>query len=165
MEKCQNKKNLPKNDNHDTTENCHTDKKWSSENTETIESQVNSLRHNQHFQLDSFNKHIFSINIEFCHYFCLLYNRHKSSKRVWTDLFNCVSFAHTNSNKVQIDGSNFWNTSLIDPQWICKVHVGWPVPFTVQENGVSLPSAQKLGYLAVATKLKVRFLNEFNVVN
>ncbi|XP_059153787.1 uncharacterized protein LOC131939480 [Physella acuta] len=151
MEKCQIKKSPPKNDNLDTTE--------------AMESQIQSLRHNQNFQSDNVNKHTYPINIEFCHYFYQLYNTHKTSKHVWTDLLNCVSFAHSNSNKVEI-GNNFLSTSLVGPKWSCTVHVGWPVPFTVQEKGVSLPSAQKLGYLAVATKLKMlKLLNHENEIN
>ena len=40
-------------------------------------------------------------------------------------------------------------------QWMCTVHVGWPFPFTVQTQSISLPGAQMLGYMEVASKLKV----------
>ncbi|XP_005093720.1 uncharacterized protein LOC101849443 [Aplysia californica] len=42
-----------------------------------------------------------------------------------------------------------------DLKWKCTVHVGWPLPFSVYSYGVSLPSAQMVGYMAVATKLKL----------
>ena len=42
-------------------------------------------------------------------------------------------------------------------QWECTVHVGWPFPFTVCAQGISLPGAQMLGFMEVARKLKVNF--------
>ncbi|RUS76445.1 hypothetical protein EGW08_015786, partial [Elysia chlorotica] len=42
--------------------------------------------------------------------------------------------------------------------WICTVHVGWPFPFTVRAQGVSLPGAQMLGFMEVAKRLKAQGL-------
>ncbi|CAG5129136.1 unnamed protein product [Candidula unifasciata] len=44
------------------------------------------------------------------------------------------------------------------PKWLCTIHVGWPFPFSVHAEGLSLPAAQILGYMSVVCKLKLQKL-------
>lgn len=79
-----------------------------------------------------------------------------------------VSLTETEFNMSHMEASSVGSTGgglfmsdcqdkqRLEPRWICTVHVGWPIPFTVQAEGLSLPAAQMMGYLAVINKLKVR---------
>lgn len=64
-----------------------------------------------------------------------------------------------NNENIRIPNSGVRHTSR--PRWLCTIHVGWPFPFVVHAEGLSLPAAQIMGYMSVVYKLKASTLATF----
>ncbi|BFZ10364.1 hypothetical protein BsWGS_13403 [Bradybaena similaris] len=85
------------------------------------------------------------------------------SKDIWSSEAVCNNStkatsktAVKNIENVTIPNSGVRHTSK--PRWLCTIHVGWPFPFVVHAEGLSLPAAQIMGCMSVVYKLKLKQL-------
>ncbi|CAL1527064.1 unnamed protein product [Lymnaea stagnalis] len=104
------------------------------------------------YSKDSIPKKRLAINNEI---FGLVHHFYENYSKTNNDISNFISANLLSNINSQLDLlSNSDNILVNKPFWVCTVHVGWPSPFTVQKQGISLPSAYMLGFMAVASKLK-----------